>query len=297
VSDPGFRQDASVPPFGLSSWCRLPPDSPADFGRLASDLGAPSIALDATVTTAWLAELLSGRDTRALPIEAIESPCPRPRGDRPARLASPDKDERREAIAQTLATIEVAEKTQARAVVVRLGRLDVKDGWRETVRAFQRGTWKPATAREQLAERAKMSTRSLDFMRFGLEPVLERAGAAGVSIALVNRARWFELPDDAETAVLLEDFRGAPLTAWFDPAAAHAREVLGYSRAQDTLAALGPRCSGAWLSDAAGLLGGLPWGRADADHALLGLPAPTLRIVHCAPGASQDELRSAIAAG
>ena len=286
-----------MPPFALSSWCRGPADSPADFGRRASELGAPALALDATVTAGWLGELLAGRDARSLPVLTIEAPCPRPRGDRPARLASPDKDERHEAVAQIAATIEVAEKTHAQAIVVRLGRLDGKDGWRETVRAFQRGAWSAETARRQLAERAKQHARVLDFARFGLEPVLERAGRTGVTVALVNRARWFELPDDVEAAVLLEEFRGAPLAAWFDPAAAHAREALGYGASRETLTVLGPRSAGAWLTDAAGLLGGLPWGHADVDRSLPGLAASAVHIVHCAPGATDAELKQAIAAG
>jgi len=287
-----------VPPYALSSWCRGPVDSPADFGRRASDLGAPAIALETTVAPGWLAELMSGRDTRALPVSAIEAPCPRPRGTRAPRLAATEKDERREAMAQTAATIELAQVTHARVVVLRLGRLDIRDGWSDSVQAFARGSWKTATAQRQLAERRHLVARALDQTRFALEPLLERAADAGVTLALANRARWFEVPDEVEIGVLLEDFRGAPLAAWFDAAAAHARETMGHGRSADTLAALAPRCAGAWLSDAAGLLGGLPWGCGEVERAALlaALPESALPVVHVAPGATDDELRAAIAA-
>jgi hypothetical protein len=233
-----------------------------------------------------MAELLAGRDA-ALPIVAVEAPCPRPRGERAPRLASSDKEERKAAIDATLAAIELAEKTGARTVVVRLGRTDIKDGWRETVRAFQRDTWTAKTADRQLVERRRLSARVLDQVRFALEPLLARSG---VTVALVNRARWFEVPDEIETATLLEEFRGAPLATWFDPAAAHARATLGYGR-QLPLAS----CVGAWRTDAAGLLGGLPYGRGEVgDGWLASLPKEAVQVVHAAPGASDDELRAAI---
>jgi sugar phosphate isomerase/epimerase len=298
VSDRRFVQDATVTPFGLSTWCRRSVDSPADFCARASELGASSIAVDATVGPAWLTELVAVLERGSLPASAIEAPCPRPRGERAPRLAATEKDERREAILQTTASIELGEKIGARVLVLRLGRMDMKDGWRESVRAFMRGSWKAQTARRQLAERSHLSARALDQARFSLEPLLERAADAGVTLALANRARWFEFPDAAEIGALLEDFRGAPLGAWFDAAAAHALECMSGSRAEDVLAALAPRLAGAWLGDAAGLVGGLPWGRGEiAREALLaGLPEAALRIVHAAPGAGDEELRAAIGA-
>ncbi len=282
---------------GLSTWCRGPDDSPADFGRRASDLGAPAIALDATLSPAWLAQLMAGGDTRALPVVAIEAPCPRPRSQRAPRLAAADKEERLLAVNQTHEAIELAQVTGARVVIVRLGRLEVKDGWRETVRELAVGRWKRSEAEQQLELRAQLAERARDHARFGIERLMQRAGDAGVTIALVNRARWFEIPDDHDTAALLDDFRGGPLAAWHDPAAAHARETLGHGLAADTLAALAPRAAGAWLTDAAGLLGGLPWGHGEASGpgATKGLPDGALRVVHCAPGATDRELAGAIA--
>src|SRR5687768_6918881 len=61
VSVSRFVQDAAVPASGLSTWCRQASDSPAEFERRASDLGAAAIALDASVTPAWLGELLATR--------------------------------------------------------------------------------------------------------------------------------------------------------------------------------------------------------------------------------------------
>jgi len=79
---------------------------------------------------------------------------------------------------------------------------------------------------------------------------------------------------------------------------AHAREALGFAPASAWHAAFGARAAGAWLSDACGLLGGLPWGRAEVDAAaaLAALGAEALRAVHCAPGAAPAELAAALAA-
>jgi hypothetical protein len=69
-------------------------------------------------------------------------------------------------------------------------------------------------------------------------------------------------------------------------------------RVADWIALHGKTAAGALLTDACGLRGGLPWGRAEVDHATVtgGIAAGALRVVHGAPGATDEELRSALAA-
>jgi hypothetical protein len=272
--------------------------APAELcGRLV-DLGVRAVVLDATIDEAYACELSRELDRRRgeLPVVALEAPCPRPRGPRPPRLATEDREERRAALAAMDATLRLAADLGGRLILVRLGGLDVKQDWTRLTRAFARR--ERIGSEWLLAERAQLSPLALDLARFGLEPVLERAAAAGVTIGLLNRARWFEIPDDLETRALMDDFQGAPIAPALDAAAAHARECLGMGRVADWLALHGKQAAGALLADACGLRGGLPWGRGEVDHAAVlgGIAETALRIAHCAPGATDDELRDSMAA-
>jgi hypothetical protein len=264
-------------------------------GRLV-DLGARSVVLDATIDEAYAGALARELDRRRaeLPVVALEAPCPRPRGPRPPRLATEDRDERRAAIGAAEATIRLASELGGKIVLVRLGGLDVKHDWSRLARGFARR--ERIGSEKLLAERALMSPQAIDLARFGLEPVIERAEAAGITVGLLNRARWFEIPDDLELRALMDDFEGAPIAPALDAAAAHAREHLGMGRVADWLALYGKSAAAVLMTDACGLRGGLPWGRGEVDHAaVLGGIAPSaLRIVHCAPGATDDELREAL---
>jgi hypothetical protein len=181
-------------------------------------------------------------------------------------------------------------------VVLRLGSLQLGDTWTKVVKQFGRRELDASRVEELLADRMRASGHALDLARFGLDPLLDHAASSGLTLALANRARWFEVPDDAELGVLLEDFRGAPLGAWFDAAAGHAREALGFGRVADWLGAHGKRTAGAFLGDACGLRGGLPWGRGEMDTAAVegALSEDAPRLVHCTADATDQELAAAL---
>jgi sugar phosphate isomerase/epimerase len=211
-------------------------------------------------------------------------------------LATPDKDERRAALLGCQASLRIARELGARVLVIRLGAMPPSPAWSSTVLAFSKGSLRRADRERLQALRVTMSGQALDLARMALDPLLEAAANAEVTVALANRARWFEVPDEVEVGVLLEDFRGAPLAPFYDAAAAHARHALGVDSAS-FLAAYGKRLVGAWLTDAAGLRGGLPWGygEVDGDAVVAALPETALRIVHAAPIAMEHEIAHALA--
>jgi hypothetical protein len=286
---------------GLSTWSRASGMGPAEWIGAALDLGVRAVALDATADEAWAGELLEElrRRREELALVAVEAP-------EVPRLASSDREERR-AAGDGILQHARALGSAGGAVVIRMGALDGRHGWEATVRAYQRrGRGRLAQAARQAAWRAQQAGQAVERARLGLGPVLDRLAAGEaegpVVLAVVNRPRWFELPDAIELATLLDEFRGAPVAPWFDPAAAHARAVLGFdpmpaegAPATDWLALHKERLAGAWLTDAAGLRGGLPWGRGEVDREIIRqLPAGAPRIVHCTSGATRDELATAL---
>jgi hypothetical protein len=268
--------------------------APGQFQDRARALEASGVVLDSGLAEGWVAEWT--RLPPAVRVVALDAPCPRPPRARSPRLATAEKDERKAAIDATRATVRLAQDLGAPTVIVRLGALDVGSAWTKVVRDFARRNLTRAQVDLLASDRLKWAARALDLARYGLEPVLEEAGGAGVTLALSNRARWFEIPDTIELGVLFEDFRGAPLASWYDAGAGHAREALGFERASDWLAFHGKRAAGAFFSDACGLRAGLPWGRGEVDTALVetSLPEHVPQVVHATGDVSDDELRAAL---
>jgi len=269
----------------LSTLCRGDASPDAFLGRAAS-VGADGVLLDFTVASLddWALPLALRGPT--LPLVGV---CfPGPGGPRPAAA---DREERLAARRRAEAFLPRAAQLGARVVVVRLGELEWRLDQAGIFRAFARRTLDDETREKLAGERAALASFALDRARFAVDALLAAAG--GLPVALVTRAGFADIPTDLELRTLLEDFRGAPLGPWPDAAARTARRLLG----QDTDPGLLPLAAGAFLSDAAGLTGGLPWGRGDVEHAafLTPLPPESLRVVHAAPLATDDELAQALA--
>jgi hypothetical protein len=273
--------------------------APGQFHERARTLGAEGVALDASLPESWVAAWAA--ETRvasgSLPVVALEAPCPRPASARAPRLGTADRDERAAALEATRKTLRLAHELGAPAVILRLGALEIGSAWAKVVRDFARVQLERAHVERLVQDRMKASARALDLARYGLEPLFDTAAQAGVTLALANRARWFEIPDAAELGVLLEDFRGAPLATWYDAAAGHARGVLGFDRATEWLALHGKHAAGAFLGDACGLRGGLPWGRGEVDTGNVesSIPEDVSHVVHVTSDATDEELAASLA--
>jgi hypothetical protein len=275
----------------LSTLCRAPGAAPSRFVARAHAVGAAALFLDGSLRPDELEALVPEALRTGLAIHALEGPCPRPAARRVPRLASPERDERLAAARLLADTLRRGAELGARAVVVKLGELPGHDA-SPVLRAFARRELEPETVERLVAARRASSLQALDWARFGLEQVLDAAAAAGVTLALANRARWFEIPSAGEVATLLQELRGAPLAPWYDAAAAHARGALGFGDGRPAVERAA--ACGAWLTDACGPRVGLPWGTGEVDRERLAdLPAGVPRAVHCPPPAADEELAAA----
>lgn len=276
----------------LSTLFRPPTQSPRQLCEALRAYDVDGVVLDGSLAADFVDELACTR--LPAPIVAIESA-----GDdtREPMLASADPPERAAAAKKVRARLEQAARLDVGTLVVALGRLPNDPDWAETRLRYARREFSAEEAQAVLDKRRAQSVLAMDLARFALDAVVESAARASVLIGLQNRARWFEIPDETELAALLCDFAGAPLAPWLDAGAAHASESMGLAEPGSWLVRFGQQAIGAWMSDACGLLGRLPWGlgEIDTDAVASALGTDCVRVVHCAPASRPNEIRDALA--
>lgn len=298
---------------GLSTSIRTPGTGPEEIAARCERLGPELLALDAGLGPD-LYNPLARRlllDTEERPIRVVFAPCPAPRlgpGKRAPALAALDKEERLAAVRLVQDTLARARNLAASVVVLPCpGRVSMPNRRALLVQWLAWGFLEPEgpaveMLRELRAQRAQAAPAHVDGLRFSLERLAIEAERRGLRLGLPNAAHYDELPTRDEALTLLAELAGAPVGLWLDTAAAHAKEVLGLGSQLAFVRALraatpAPPILGVSLTDAAGLLGGLPPGVGEIDFAGIAaqLAPDTLAIVACHPEATDDEVGRALA--
>ena len=266
-------------------------------------LEAPAVAVHAGLPRGLLAVLVEalGRERTRLPVLAVSNYAPAPEMARNASavdalsLCSPDRDERAHAIAAAAETLRVAADLGAPVVVLALGEATATD-WPALARRLLRGDPLPERL---LSERRQASERVLDGARFALDRLLEQAADLGVTLALPNRARFYQAPSTLELAALRADFAGAPLRPWLDAGAGHTAWAAGGFEPGEWLDLHGPAAAGVSVADACGPLRGLPPGLGELGYRALAKrlaqDRELIAVMNTNDGFTDDELRAGMA--
>ena len=185
---------------------------------------------------AW-AELSHGIRISLLPgiIEAVEAGemkisslhnfCPLPLGVNHAApnlflFSSEDRRERENAWRHSLKTIETAARLHAQAVVLHLGRVEMKEYTERLLEMLHRGlkdSPKYAALREEaLEKREKKKERYMELTCEFLGRLAVVAGQNGVKLGIENRQALEEIPPDSDLELLLFQFNRPEIGCWHD---------------------------------------------------------------------------------
>ncbi len=268
--------------------------------ELLQRAGADGVILDAALTGPELEALLAALAPAlsALPIVAVEAPCPAGRRSS-ASLCATDRAEAQVALEATESTVRRAGTLGAEQVILRRGAVDVLEAERAPARdRFLRGELDAARGRRLARMRDDAAGRALDVARRALDRLARAAEGAGVTLLLANPRRFVELPSPRELDGLLADFAGAPLRPLLDVANAHLTDVMGVWPLLYSATAFGSRAPLAYLGDACGPVGGLEPGRGELDVGAIARSLPIGCRVAFRPwvGLSADEIVRALAA-
>jgi sugar phosphate isomerase/epimerase len=285
---------------GLSTAHLLSPRGTVDaVVRAIADAAPAAVELAAGGPEPFQLELLQAlaRQRSVLPLQALEAYAPAARASAGPALCALDRAERTAAVKCTERSLHLAAEVGIGVLVVSLGRVEVDADWPLVRTRFARDEVAPELWRCRRAERDARAPLHLDAARDALEPLLRLAERCAVTLGLINRPGYDEVPDAAEVGALLAEFGGARLGTYFDTAAACVQETLGTAAPGAHLAAFGAHALGAHLTDAAGFARGLPPGVGEVDFAALRgrLPETAPLFVRCAPASYPREVREALA--
>ncbi len=207
-------------------------------------------------------------------ILSLHLPCPMPEGfpkDQASgeiyNPASLDPDERALAVKSLLGTLEFAEETGPRGVVLHAGNIpETREAEHEMAELFKKGDESWLQIRDELLrERERQAPARLDALLRVLDAVVKEYEKRGISLAIENRYYITDIPDIQETDLLLD--RYPPLSYWHDTGHGRARACWGLEGETDALEEFSDRLVGYHLHDAEGPRDHMAPGMGDIDFA------------------------------
>lgn len=273
-------------PLALSSmWAVDRFTTPAAFRAAAAALGFDAVEFNYEAPGAWLDDPGDG-----VPIGSLHNPCPADtvlggRWSYDLSLGATDEDERREAVRLTKLTLDHAARIGAHAIVVHVATIPIDQAKQRALRALvdsgERGSDEFWTLRDALAaEREANGPPHLDQSVRSLRELAPYAAERCVWLGIETRFNVYEIPNLAETEILLEAGRDGPVGYWHDVGHAAGQELLGFGSHRAWLEALGPHIIGAHLHELRGVKDHFAIGTGEMDWPLVAaaLPDDALRV-------------------
>jgi sugar phosphate isomerase/epimerase len=191
-------------------------------------------------------------------ISSVHNFCPLPPGFMgPAPNcylpSSRDETEQRLAVQHTLRSIDCAASLGAKAIVLHLGLVPMRDYTMRLLTLHARGradTPKFQRLRQKaLAVRDKKRQKHLDRVYQALEAILPRARQAGVKLGMETRFGIEEIPDEEEMELIFAHFGADAIMYWHDVGHAMTKESLGLMQTETILERFRGRTAGMHLQD------------------------------------------------
>ena len=237
-----------------------------DFASTARALGFGGIEVSHIVTD----EMIGDADVSTLGIWSVHFPAPirhSPFGQPAEALLSSSVDtERRWAVAQGFASIDLAAAAGARAVCLHLGEVPttrhLEWALEQRFKGGQKGTAAYVAAQRLVeADRQNKAEPALIAAQRSLDELASYARPRGIKLGIELRVNHWQIPTFNELGVLLAASDPESVGFWYDCGHVQVLHNLGFHRHQDWLTAYGDRIVGVHCHDVIGL----------RDHLLPGL--------------------------
>lgn len=225
-------------------------------------LGFERVELSFTLTAAKVEEIISLKNQGLLKVVSLHNFCPMPQGLL-HRAISPDmfslsalgKRERQKALGYTKKTIDTASRIGAEAVVLHIGRVEVKERLRELAQLYEHQN-RPAfegLKKQMLKEREAKSKRFFEQVLKSLEELCAYSQKRKVKLGIENRYYFNEIPTIEEMEIIFSRFPAPPLYYWHDVGHAQVYENLQFVQHKTMLDKFSQRMIGIHLHDIEGI--------------------------------------------
>jgi sugar phosphate isomerase/epimerase len=273
--------------FALSTvWAMGQFPSLADFFKAGRELGFSRFELGYTVDSA----MLEGLSLEGM-ITSVHEPCPADisAADLDGRnwlISALDEEERRQGVAATRRSIELAHRLGAQAVIVHAGRVDMDPTLASTLidlyRAGKSAQPEYVQAWERfVAARASQVQANMRSVRRGLIELAEIAARLGVRLGLENRFHTDEIPWPDEMDELLDLGCGEVIGYWHDVGHAQVLQHLGFGTHEGWLRRFSGQMIGVHLHDVVGLKDHLAAGLGEVDWDMVARYVPADALHTC----------------
>lgn len=232
--------------------------------REIRDLGFTHAELSHGIRMSLVPGILEAVEAGEILISTLHNFCPLPMGINHAapnlfKFSSDDRRERDSARKHTLKTLEMAERVQAKLVVLHTGAADLgglfgspdyTEKLEKLVEAGQKGTPKYQKLLQEISDRReKRKSAPMQFAGDMIRELAEVAGSKGLMLGIENREAVEEIPFDYDIPFFLEEMP-ENVRYWHDCGHAQIKENLGLiDQHAMHLESLAPRLAGLHIHD------------------------------------------------
>lgn len=226
--------------------------------REIRSLGFERAELSHGIRISLLPGIIEAVEAGEIKISSLHNFCPLPMGVNHAApnlfmFSSTDTRERENAWRHTVKTIETAARLQAPAVVLHMGRIEMKEYTDRLLDMIQRGLKESpkytALCEEVMEKREKKKERNMEHASQMLERIATLADQHGLKLGIENRQALEEIPLDSDLDLFLLHFNRPAIGYWHDCGHAQIKQNLGFIDHRLHLASLAPRLLGFHIHD------------------------------------------------
>jgi sugar phosphate isomerase/epimerase len=274
--------------------------------REIRDLGFEYAELSHGITMSLVPGIIEAVDAGELHISSLHNFCPLPLGvTRPSpnlyQCSSPSAREVAACWKHSLKTLEFAERMRARAVVLHLGSVDMRDYTGKLTAELEQGRQHEEKYQRLCMEAGeKREAKQTDYVRRSMEflgRLVPEAERRGLALGIENRQAIEEIPWDTDLPAWFERFHTATVVYWHDCGHAQIKENLGFISHVMQLETLQDRLGGLHIHDVKfpGDDHRAP-GAGTVDFAALKpfIKAGQIKVFELSPRLSADEVRRGV---
>ena len=223
-------------------------------------IGFEKVELSFNLSPAMVAQVKRLVRSKEVEVTSVHNFCPIPLGISRKKalpdyysLASNDKRQRQLAVDFTKRSIDTATQVDAKVVVLHCGRVEVADRTPELIRLYKRGG-KGSSNYKRLLEVIKSERKLKEAVFFknalkSLEALNRYAARQGILLGIETRFYYREIPSFEELVFILKEFSDSQIFYWHDSGHSRVRELLGFEKKNQYLAAFYNRLVGMHLHD------------------------------------------------